>query len=140
MITRFGQFVRGCSLDRRVSGFFKEVVSCQRTMSALAKPKVFITRRVPESGPLLLKTECEVTQWNKDDPIPRNELLSSVKGVDALFCLLTEKIDKEVLDAAGEATQTDPPLPPKNNNRSLSLSLSHTHTQTHRHTHTRVYS
>ncbi|KAK7097407.1 hypothetical protein V1264_004393 [Littorina saxatilis] len=65
------------------------------------KPKVFITRRVPESGPTLLKTQCEVAQWNKDDPIPRNELLSSVKGVDALFCLLTEKIDGELLDAAG---------------------------------------
>ena len=75
-------------------------------MSASAKPRVFVTRRVPESGPSLLRTQCEVSQWDKDDPIPRSELLVSVKGVDALFCLLTDKIDSEVLDAAGEATRT----------------------------------
>lgn len=66
-----------------------------------AKPKVFITRRVPESGPKLLASACDVTQWDSDDPIPRSELLKRVQGMDALFCLLTEKIDGEVLDAAG---------------------------------------
>lgn len=39
--------------------------------------------------------------WENDDPIPRDELLKRVKGVDAIFCLLTEKIDAELLDAAG---------------------------------------
>ena len=34
-------------------------------------------------------------------PIPRQELISRIKGVDALFCLLTDKIDEEVLKAAG---------------------------------------
>ncbi|KAK7495276.1 hypothetical protein BaRGS_00013458 [Batillaria attramentaria] len=70
-------------------------------MSVSTKPKVFITRRVPESGPKLLTSACQVSQWDKDDPIPRAELLAGVRGVDALFCLLTEKIDAEVLDAAG---------------------------------------
>lgn len=39
--------------------------------------------------------------WDSDDPVPRAELLKKVKGVDALFCVLTEKIDAELLDAAG---------------------------------------
>ncbi|XP_076149532.1 glyoxylate reductase/hydroxypyruvate reductase isoform X2 [Alosa pseudoharengus] len=39
--------------------------------------------------------------WDSDDPVPRAELLKKVKGVDALFCVLTEKIDTELLDAAG---------------------------------------
>lgn len=40
--------------------------------------------------------------WDSDDvPVPRKELLQKVKGVDALLCVLTEKIDAELLDAAG---------------------------------------
>lgn len=40
--------------------------------------------------------------WDSDDvPVPRAELLQKVKGADALLCTLTEKIDKELLDAAG---------------------------------------
>ena len=34
-------------------------------------------------------------------PIPRTDLISRIKGVDALFCLLTDKIDDEILNAAG---------------------------------------
>lgn len=70
-------------------------------MSTCTRPRVFITRNVPESGPALLKAHCDVTQWESDDPIPRGQLLKSVQGVNALFCLLTDKIDRELLDAAG---------------------------------------
>jgi len=65
------------------------------------RPSVFITRRVPRVGEKLLEDKFNVTQWKSDEVIPREELLKSVKGVDALFCLLTDKIDDEVLDAAG---------------------------------------
>ena len=64
-------------------------------------PSVFVTRRVPMSGIELLRQHCNLTQWNNDEPIPREELLKNVAGKDALFCLLTEKIDDEVLEAAG---------------------------------------
>ena len=43
-----------------------------------------------------------VTQWESDAPVGRAELLVGVRGVDALFCLLTDKIDQEVLDTAGD--------------------------------------
>lgn len=40
--------------------------------------------------------------WDSDDaPVPRKELLQKVKGVDGLLCVLTEKIDAELLEAAG---------------------------------------
>lgn len=40
--------------------------------------------------------------WDSDDvAVPRKELLQRVRGVDALLCVLTEKIDAELLDAAG---------------------------------------
>ncbi|CAI9534570.1 unnamed protein product, partial [Staurois parvus] len=44
---------------------------------------------------------CEIEQWDSDDPVSRSELLKKVAGIQGLYCLLTEKIDKEVLDAAG---------------------------------------
>lgn len=41
--------------------------------------------------------------WDSDDvSVPRTELLQKVRGVDGLLCVLTEKIDAELLDAAGE--------------------------------------
>lgn len=45
---------------------------------------------------------CNVTSWTGSGPVPRDELLKNVKNKDALFCLLTDKIDAEVLDNAGE--------------------------------------
>ena len=66
-------------------------------------PKVFITRRIPEIGPKKLhaQTGWDVQQWDSDDVIPRATLLQSVKGCDAILSLLTERIDGELLDAAG---------------------------------------
>lgn len=46
--------------------------------------------------------------WDSDDtPVPRKELLKKVKGVDGLVCVLTEKIDAELLDAAGLRTLSE---------------------------------
>jgi lactate dehydrogenase-like 2-hydroxyacid dehydrogenase len=39
--------------------------------------------------------------WDSDEPIPRATLLEWVKGIEGLYCLLTERIDDELLDAAG---------------------------------------
>lgn len=50
--------------------------------------------------PPLSRVQFEL--WDSDDiSVPRKELLQKVKGVDALLCVLTEKIDAELLDAAG---------------------------------------
>ena len=66
-------------------------------------PKVFITRRIPEIGPDKLRQQSgwDVQQWDSDDVIPRDRLLQSAKGCDAILSLLTERIDGELLDAAG---------------------------------------
>ena len=39
--------------------------------------------------------------WDSDEPPSREEYLMSVKGVDAILCLLSDKIDREILDSAG---------------------------------------
>ncbi|NWY06502.1 GRHPR reductase, partial [Nothoprocta ornata] len=46
---------------------------------------------------------CHIEQWDSDDPVPRSELLKKVAGIQGLYCLLTETIDAEVLDAAGSS-------------------------------------
>ena len=65
--------------------------------------KVFITRQIPEAGPeLLKKAGHEVVVAPQDAVISREALLEGVKGVDALLPLLTDKIDGEIMDAAGK--------------------------------------
>ena len=63
------------------------------------KQKVFITRKIPDPAIPLLKKHFQVKVYPKDEKIPRKELLKGVKWCDALLCILTEKIDKEVIDA-----------------------------------------
>ncbi len=66
--------------------------------------KIFITRPIPDSGIEYLKKQknFEVIVRKKDSVISRRELLKSVKGMDAILSILTDKIDGEVLDAAGD--------------------------------------
>lgn len=68
----------------------------------MSKPKVFITRRIPESGLKMIYEECEVDLWDKDLPPTKEELLQHVPGVDGLLTLLSDPIDADVIQAAGE--------------------------------------
>lgn len=63
--------------------------------------KVVVTGKIPAGGLARLKAEHDVTAWESDDAISRPELLSMVASADAIVSLLTEKIDDELLDAAG---------------------------------------
>uniref|UniRef100_A0A3Q3JAH7 Glyoxylate reductase/hydroxypyruvate reductase n=1 Tax=Monopterus albus TaxID=43700 RepID=A0A3Q3JAH7_MONAL len=65
--------------------------------------KTFVTRRIPQEGMEILSTAgvCEVSLWDSDEPIPRSELLKRVQGAHGLLCMLSDKIDVEVLDATG---------------------------------------
>jgi glyoxylate reductase len=67
----------------------------------MSKPRVLITRRIPDSGIRLLKIKCEVEVNPQDRPLTREELLLGVRDRDGVLCMLTDKIDAEVLDAAG---------------------------------------
>ena len=64
--------------------------------------KIFVTRKIPGSALDSLKgTNHEVEISEFDRVLTREELLEKVKGVDGLLCLLTDKIDEEVMQAAG---------------------------------------
>ena len=67
----------------------------------MAKPKVFVTRIIPDKGLDLVKDFCDADVWEGELPPPREEILKRVQGVDGLLSLLTDKVDSEVMDAAG---------------------------------------
>src|SRR5687767_9907600 len=62
--------------------------------------RIVVTRRIPQAGLELLRGH-EVEVLPGDGPPARDRLLEAVRGADAILCLLTERIDAAVLDAAG---------------------------------------
>lgn len=59
--------------------------------------KVFVTRIIPEKGLEMLRQSCEVELWQDELP-PAYEILREAAGrVDGLLCLLTDKIDADLL-------------------------------------------
>ncbi|KAH9640284.1 hypothetical protein HF086_001636 [Spodoptera exigua] len=76
------------------------VISARKMSSG--RYQVFVTRNdMPQGGIDLLKKECDVKMSTHPSTMPREDLLKAVAGVNGIFCSLTDKIDKEVLDAAG---------------------------------------
>ncbi len=65
----------------------------------MAKPKVFATHRLFEPARQILQEVCDVEFWTKADRPPREELLRSIKNKEALICLLTEKVNEQLLQA-----------------------------------------
>ena len=63
------------------------------------RPKVFVTDPFFEAPRALLASRFEVEYWDGSDRPPRTEVLRRIAGKDALICLLTEKIDDELLAA-----------------------------------------
>ena len=63
--------------------------------------RVVVTGRVPEQAVSMLQAEHEVLAWRSETLVPREQLLHRVDGADAILSLLTERVDAELLDAAG---------------------------------------
>ena len=67
----------------------------------MSNPRVFVTRRIPAQGLDLVRQAAEVEVWQDPLPPPYEVLLQKVKGLDALLCLLTDRIDANLMDAIG---------------------------------------
>lgn len=65
--------------------------------------KIFVTRTIPDEGLKMLKARksVKVDVYLSDEKIPRDVLLKRVKGANVILSILTDKIDGEVMDAAG---------------------------------------
>lgn len=62
--------------------------------------KVYVTRQLPRGGLAKLEAKHQVAVNPEDRPLSRDELLQVVRENDAVICLLSDKIDAEVVDAA----------------------------------------
>src|SRR6266481_3942004 len=65
-----------------------------------AKPRVFVTRRIPEIGLKTIATACEMEVWPDQLPPSYDIIRGKIKDCDGLVSLLTDRIDGPLLDAA----------------------------------------
>ncbi|HXX99498.1 MAG TPA: D-glycerate dehydrogenase [Candidatus Limnocylindrales bacterium] len=66
----------------------------------MPKPKVYLTHLLFQEARAILDSQCEVECWSNSERPPREEVLRRVKNKEGLVCLLTEKINDELLRAA----------------------------------------
>ncbi|MCJ2513413.1 MAG: D-glycerate dehydrogenase [Candidatus Thermoplasmatota archaeon] len=62
--------------------------------------KIFITRKIPKQGlDLLLKQgyKIEINKYNR--ALTKNEIINGLKNKDGLLCLLTDNIDKDIIES-----------------------------------------
>lgn len=63
------------------------------------KPKVFLTRELPQKAMERLFKYTEL-EYNKEDRVlSKQEIIAGIQGKDALLCLLTDTIDSDIMDA-----------------------------------------
>src|SRR6476646_3889117 len=65
------------------------------------RPKVFVARRIPDDGLDPVLAACDARVWPDELPPSRGALLDAVRGCDGILTLLTDRVDDELLDAAG---------------------------------------
>jgi glyoxylate reductase len=70
-------------------------------MDRSSKHKVYVTRKIPEPGPSILRKHFQINMNPGVEVINRENLFENVRDVDALTCMLGDKIDSKVMDAAG---------------------------------------
>jgi len=65
------------------------------------RPKVFVSRLIPEDGLRPIREVTDARIWEDELPPPRPALLEAIAGCDGVVTLLTDRVDDEFLDAAG---------------------------------------
>jgi glyoxylate reductase len=62
--------------------------------------EVYVTREIPVIAEILLKKKrIKAIVFRKDNPIPKNTLIRNIRNADGLISLLSDKIDRDVIDA-----------------------------------------
>jgi len=61
--------------------------------------KIFVTRKIPEPGLILLRKEHKIEVNPYDGVLTKEEIMEGLKGKDGLLCLLTDTIDEEVISS-----------------------------------------
>jgi glyoxylate reductase len=64
------------------------------------KPKVYVTRQLPTIAMNRIASFCDAEIWSGELPPPRETLLRQVRDIQGLVCLLTDQIDRKVMNEA----------------------------------------
>ncbi len=59
--------------------------------------RVYVTRQIPEEGMRIIREVAEAEVWPGELPPPYEELRSRIVDCDGLLCLLTDRIDAELV-------------------------------------------
>jgi glyoxylate reductase len=70
-------------------------------MAPPARPLFAVTNRLPATAVELLREAGEVRIDERETAIPRQDLLELVAGAEAILTLLGDRVDEELLEAAG---------------------------------------
>ena len=70
-------------------------------MTSPQKPKIIVTRKLPDSVHERLSDLFDASLRLDDTPFNKQELIDAVKQADVLVPTLTDNIDKEIIEAAG---------------------------------------
>jgi glyoxylate reductase len=81
-------------------GLFYFRHACDYTLE-MTQPKIFISRSVPDPGLILINEHFHPDIWTRDLPPTQEELIERSRGVHALLCTLTEKVDGHLMDSIG---------------------------------------
>lgn len=65
----------------------------------MAKPEVFVSRVIPETGMKILEKHCRVTVNEADEPLTKAELIQKLQGKDGALVMLSDQIDRELIEA-----------------------------------------
>ena len=66
----------------------------------MPKPKVFVTRQIPEKGLNLVRDFCDADIWPGDVPPSREALQQRLQQVDGVLSLLTDRLDAAAMDVS----------------------------------------
>ena len=65
----------------------------------MSKPKVYVSRVIPETGMNILEDSCDVTVNEKDEQLSKDELIENLKDKDGALVMLSDEIDRELIEA-----------------------------------------
>jgi glyoxylate reductase len=66
----------------------------------MARPKVFVSRRIPDTGLKTIQERCDAEVWQDQLPPPVEVLREKVRDCDGMVSLLTDRVDAALLSAA----------------------------------------
>src|SRR5207244_9141887 len=65
----------------------------------MSTTRIYITRPLREAAMRMLEGHVEFRMWKREgEPVKRDTLLREIVDVDGIICLITEKMDAEVID------------------------------------------